>query len=309
MRYTSLRLRPACFRSFTSLTVNEFDILVSRVRPDWLSLRTERLQRERPNRRRRFGGGRKPELETLEDQLLLTLVWLRLYSVYLILEYLFSIDESTVSRTITRTLPLLKDRFTLPEHLSRKKIRSMQELKELLPDIDFAALLGDATEQTILRPKDGRKRRPYHSGKKRRFTAKTQIATTARGYIVHVSETVGGRAHDYKLFQKSGLPDHIPKGLPFFVDSGYQGIKKDYPHLDARLPVKRTRAHQTLSRSEKILNKKQRRVRVKVENTIAQMKKFQALAQTFRHSLQNYNLVFRFAANVLNFRMLSRQLA
>jgi hypothetical protein len=289
--------------------VEEFDTLVSLVRSDWRRQHRERLLKAHPKRERGFGGGRKPELETLEDQLLLTLVWLRLYSVYLILEYLFSIDESTVSRTIRHILPLLRDRFTLPERLPRKKIRTLEELRALLPHIDLAGLLGDATEQPILRPTDGRRRRPFHSGKKRRFTAKTQIATTEKGFIVHVSETVGGRMHDYSLFKKSSLPQNIPKDLPSYFDSGYQGIKKDFPDIDAHLPWKRTRNKPTLSRREVLWNKAQRKIRIKVENTFAQLKKYQILAQNFRHSLHNYNLVFRFIANILNFRMLSRKLA
>ncbi len=309
MRYISLRQRPACFRSFTSLTVPEFDQLVSLLRSDWQKQHRERLLKANPKRKRGLGGGRKQELETLEDQLLLTMVWLRLYVVYLILEYLFGIDESTVSRTIGRVLPLLRDKFTLPERLSRKKIRTIEELRALLPDIDLDSILGDATEQPILRPKDGRKRRPFHSGKKRRFTAKTQIAVTNKGFIVHVSETRGGRTHDYTLFKKSNLPQNIPKGLPAYFDGGYQGIQKDFPDLLVHLPFKRTRSHSKLSRRETRWNKVQRKVRIKVENTIAQLKKFQILSQNFRHSLHNYNLIFRFVANILNFRMLSRKLA
>jgi hypothetical protein len=291
------------------LTVPEFDTLASLLRSDWQKERKERLLKANPKRERGLGGGRKPALETLEDQLLLTMVWLRLYSVYLILEYLFGIDESTVSRTIRNVLPLLQDKFTLPERLPRKKIKTIEELKELLPDIDIESLLGDATEQPILRPKDGRKRKPFHSGKKRRFTAKTQIAVTNKGFIVHVSKTVGGRMHDYNLFKKSCLPQHIPKDLPSYFDSGYQGIQKDFPDLLVLLPCKRARNKSTLSRREKTWNKAQRKVRIKVEHTIAQLKKYQILCQNFRHSLQNYNLIFRFVANLLNFRMLSRKLA
>lgn len=309
MRYDSLRKRPACFRSFTSLTIEEFDRLVNILRADSEKMRLARLELQNPKRQRRIGGGRKLALELLEDQLLLVLVWLRLYPVYLVLEYLFLIDESTVSRTISNVLPLLKDKFILPERLPRKKIGTLEELKKFLPDVDIDALLGDATEQPILRPKDGRKRRPFHSGKKRRFTAKTQIVATAKGYIIHVSKTVGGRKHDYKLFKESGLPEHIPKDLPSYFDGGYEGIKKDFPFIDSRLPLKRTRSRPKLSLSERIRNKKQRRIRIKIENVIAQVKKFQIFSQNFRHSLRNYNLSFRFAANILNFRALSRKLA
>lgn len=307
IRHTSLRHRPACFRAFTGLTVEEFDRLAAKTRADWVRLRTERLETARPARMRKMGGGAKPKLETLEDQLLLALVWARLYPVFLALEYLFGIDESTVSRTIRRTLPLLRGKFMLPERLPTKKVRTLEELKKYLPpDIDLDEFLTDATEQKIPRPEKKRKRRPYHSGKKRAFTLKTQITTNRKGYILHVSPTVGGRTHDYKLFHHSGLPNILPDGSRLIADLGYEGAAKDYPRLDPWLPAKRHRWRAALTRSEKIRNKKQRRARIRVENALAKLKKYRVLADIWRHSVQNYNDTFRFVANVVDFRMRCR---
>jgi len=307
MRYISLRQRPKCFLAFTGLTVEEFDRLVAIIHDDWIRQREERLDKNRPKRKRKPGAGRKYELPDLENQLLLTLVWARLYLIYLTLEYLFNVDESTVSRIIRTIQPLLKERFTLPERLPKKKIRTLEELKKFLPpDIDLDDILSDATEQVIPRPETKRKRRPYHSGKKRKFTLKTQIATTRKGFIVHVSPTIGGRTHDYKLFKKSGLPNVIPKNCGVYVDNGYQGIKKDYPNLLVSIPFKRFRGHAELTRSEKSYNKKQRRVRIRIENTLAKIKKFRAVSDVYRHSVHNYNQTFRFVANIVNFRMIQR---
>lgn len=308
MKYTTLRHRQKQFQSFTGLTVEEFDHLVALIRTDWTIQRDVRLSR--PHRKRKEGGGRKCALPTLEDQLLLTLVWCRYYLAYIILEYLFGIDESTVSRTILRIQPLLQDRFMLPERIPKKKIKTLEELKEYLPpDIGLDDILADATEQKVLRPKNKRKRRPYHSGKKHAFTLKTQIATTRRQFILHTSGSVGGKMHDYKLFKQSYLSQIIPKDTTAYVDNGYQGIRKDYPDLHVMIPFKRHRGKKELTRSEKIFNHKQRKVRIRVENALCQLKKFNVLNQTYRHSVHNYNQTFRFVANVLNFRMLSRGLA
>jgi hypothetical protein len=280
--------------------------LVTVIRDDWTTERLKRLEKNNPNRQRKIGGGRKLALPMLEDQLLLALVWAKLYFSYLMLEYLFGIDESTVSRIVTAIPALLQDRFVFqdPRKSGKKKITTIEELKHMFPDIDD--ILADATEQEILRPEKKRKRKPYHSGKKRKFTLKTQIATKRDGLIIHVSPTVGGRTHDYKLFKKSGLPEIIPKGATAYVDNGYQGIKKDYPDLTVSIPFKRHRRHTELTRSEKIYNKKQRRVRITVENSIARLKKYSVLSGVWRHSLQNYNQTFRFVANIVNFRMIQR---
>ena len=307
MKYITLRQRPKQFQSFTGLMVEEFDQLSVLLHSDWIIQREERLHKGNPNRKRKQGAGRKFILETLEDQLLVTLVWSRLYLVYFVLEHLFGIDESTVSRTIQRIQPLLQNRFILSERLPKKKIRTIQELKEFLPpDIDLDDILVDGTEQAIPRPEKKRRRTEHHSGKKKRFTVKTQIAATRKGLIIHMSRPVPGRMHDYKLFKQSILPRIIPKDTRLYGDSGYQGIKKDFPELHSLIPFKRTRKHTELTRSEKIYNTKQRRIRVTVEHVLSRLKKYRALADTYRHSLQNYNQTFRFIANVVNFRMIQR---
>src|SRR5919197_2253636 len=104
LRYQSLKQRPRAFLSFTSLKVEEFDQLVTVIHSDWITQREERFT-PFEQRKCREGGGRKYALTNLEDWLLLTLVWVRLYPAYIILEYLFGVDESTVSRVITGILP------------------------------------------------------------------------------------------------------------------------------------------------------------------------------------------------------------
>lgn len=307
MRYHTLRQRPKQFQSFTGLTVEEFDRLAVLIRDDWITRHTEWLKHRNPHRKRRAGAGRKYALPALEDHLLLTLVWSRLYLVYFVLEHLFGIDESTVSRTMRRIQPLLQDRFTLPIRIPKKKIRTLEELKEFLPpDIDLDDILADGTEQAIPRPTGKRKREAHHSGKKKRFTVKTQIATTRKGYIIHVSKPVPGRMHDYRLFKQSILPKVIPKESRLYGDLGYQGIQKDYPGLRSVIPHKRRRDQRELTRPEKIQNAKQRRIRVTIEHAFSRLKKYRVLADTYRHSLHHYESTFRFVANVVNFRMIQR---
>lgn len=242
----------------------------------------------------------------MEDQLLLTLIWSKLYPSYLFLEYLFNIDESTVCRTIQEISLFFQDRFVFqdPRKSGRKQIRTLEDLRKVIPDVD--EILVDATEQKIPRPKKKLKRKKYHSGKKKAFTVKTQIAVNQQGLIVHLNKASPGRNHDYKVFQESDLPNIIPKNSKLYLDSGYQGIQKDFPYLNSIIPFKRTRKHQKLTRSEKIQNTKQRKVRIKVEHVISQLKKFNVLSHIYRHSLQNYDQTFAFVANIVNFRIQQR---
>lgn len=304
MNYNQLRQRSRYFQSFTGLKVEEFDRLVNQIKDDWKQQRIERLTKNNPNRQRKLGGGRKQIIFKLEDQLLLTLIWSKLYLSLLLLEYLFGADESTVWRTIQPIILLIQGKFVLPPRRQGKKITTIEELKEIIPDLD--EILADATEQRIPRPTKKRKRKKYHSGKKKAFTVKKQVATNGQGLIVYSARASPGKKHDYKLFKESGLPEIIPEDIPTYLDSGYQGVNKDYPDLNVKIPFKRQRNHLKLTRSEKIQNTRQRKKRVKVEHTLAQLKKFKILSDIYRNSLQNYDLHFDFVANIVNFRMLCR---
>lgn len=307
MRYNNLKQRPRHFLSFTGLSVAEFDKLVQDNRQDWRDQRTQRLLKNNPHRKRKIGGGRKFALPEFEDQLLLTLILAKHYCSCLLLEYLFNIDTSTVCRTAHTLMSLIKKDGKYIINLGprpSKKITTLEELRNIIPDLDD--ILADCTEQKIPRPEKKAKRNKHHSGKKKSFTIKTQLATTKQGLLVNIGKPVPGRQHDYKLFKMSNLPKLIPKHTKFYLDSGYQGVHKDFPDLNAIIPHKRARNSQPLSRSQKIQNKKQRKIRVAIEHTLSKLKKFQILHQTYRNSLQNYETTFGFVANIVNFRMLCR---
>ncbi len=307
MRYNNLKQSPKHFLSFTGLTVAEFDKLVQDNRQDWQSQRIKRLLKNNPKRKRKIGGGRKFALESFEDQLLLTLILAKNYCSCLFLEYLFNIDVSTVCRTSQTIMTLIKKdgKYIISINPRQgKKITTLEEFRKVIPDID--EILADCTEQKIPRPEKKAKRNKHHSGKKKSFTIKTQIATNRQGLIVNIGKPTAGRQHDYKIFRASNLPKIIPRNATLYMDSGYQGVQKDFPDLNTVIPHKRTRNGNPLTRSQKIQNKKQRRIRVVVEHTLSKLKKFQILHQIFRNSLQNYELVFGFVANIVNFRTLCR---
>lgn len=307
MRYNNLKQRPRHFLSFTGLTVAEFDKFVQDNRQDWREQRRQRLLKDNPKRQRKIGGGRKFALENFEDQLLLTLILTKSYCSCLLLEYLFSIDASTVCRTSQVLMSIIKKDGKYIIDLGprpSKKITTLDELRKFIPNLD--EILADCTEQRIPRPEKKTKRNKHHSGKKKAFTIKTELATTKQGLIVNLGKPIPGRQHDYKIFKASNLPKIIPKDTKVYLDSGYQGVHKDFPYLNAIIPYKRTRNGQPLTRSQKIQNKKQRKIRVAIEHTLAQLKKFQILHQTYRNSLQNYETTFGFVANIVNFRMLCR---
>ena len=144
-----LRRKPAVFRAMTGLTVAEFDALCAEVAP--LAAAVEPPRRSPKPRQRRRGAGH-PFQHSLEDRLLMTLMWLRLYPTYEALGVWFDLDQSNVWRTVDRLLGVLKQvtaaDISWPVEGQRKK-----QLAELMGDFPEVQVIIDSTEQRIQRPK------------------------------------------------------------------------------------------------------------------------------------------------------------
>jgi len=279
MRYFYLSQHRTAFLKMTGLHRVEFDGLVADLLPRFEAAEIQRLTR--PNRRRDIGGGRSATLDG-RDQLLLTVVWLRLYPTHEVLAYLFEVSDSTVSRVIARLLPLLeqagRDTMRLPDP-GRKRRRS---LPELLKDTPELAVVIDSFEQKVQRPKASAERDSWYSHKKRSHTLKSQIAVDEdNGRIVDVSASVTGRTHDLTLLKQSGLLDRLPEAVGGIGDLGYQGICE--LHSLAACPRKKPWGKDKPRPPEDVVyNRAFSQRRIVVENSINRLRRYQALSQTDR---------------------------
>lgn len=301
MNYHSLAQRPKHFHNFTGFKVAEFIKLAETVKDDWQEIRRLGFKQERI---RKIGGGSKPKLPKLEDRLLVYCVYAKLYLPYILMEYLFDVDESTICRTIKEMTKVLGKKIIVQR--GGKRISSLAELREVFPDLD--EVLVDATEQRINRPEKKRARKTHHSGKKKDFTLKEQIVSTKQKIILHVADSSPGRTHDYKYFKTTGVGEWLENNpqIKARADLGYLGANKDYPLADIVLPVKRTRAKKELTRSEKIMNTKKAKARMPVENNLANLKKFKILADKYRNLKKHYSATFKSVCFLSNFRTLER---
>ena len=194
MRAAQLKKRPGHLQNFTGLSVEQFEELVEALRAE-----VSRSQGLAKPRQRAVGGGRKTKLG-LEDQVVVTLMYYRLYLTQVLLGYLFDLDDSNVSRVVNRLRPLLLEVLPLPlrerllftadEQKPRRRIATLDELFQKHPE--FKEVLVDATEQEVPKPKDKAKRKGHYSGKQKRHTLKTQVTTSRSGLLLHVSRSVAG---------------------------------------------------------------------------------------------------------------------
>ncbi len=296
LTYDTLARKPSAFKSMTGLTIHEFDELLADLRPQYEAARRE--ERAATPRRRAPGGGAKARY-ALRERLLMTLVWLRLYLTGDAVGVLFAVDKSTVSRYTRPVLRLLRnhgqDTLGWPEE-ARASLDEVDEVDEA----DGVAIV-DATEQRVERAQDNATQRAHYSGKKKAHTRKTLVVVNERGRLRYVSPSVPGSIHDLTLVRQSGTLEEIPPDLSLMADSGFQGLQNDAPERSVALPYKGSQAH-PLTPEQKLHNALLSRIRIVVENTLAEMKHFRILADVFRHPLDRYDSIFVAIAGVVTHR-------
>ena len=297
LRYAHLSRHEAVFHAMTGLTVAAFDDLVTDLLPACLSAKQQRLKR--PTRRRAIGGGRHDEL-CWTNQILLTVIWLRIYPTNEVLAYLMGVSDSTVARVLARILPLLeaagKDTMRLPDPGRKRR----KQLDELLRETPALAVVIDTFEQRVQRCKDQDAADAHYSGKKKQHTLKSQVAVDEEtGQIVDVADSVPGPTADITLLEQSELLKRLPSGVGGIGDLAYVGIDKLHPKGLGASPRRKPRGKDRPP-EDIAYNRAFSRRRIVVEHSIGRMRRYQALSQTDRNHRQHHSARVRAVAGLVN---------
>jgi hypothetical protein len=305
MIVTEARLRevPAAFRAMTGLSSAEFDALARDVVPTIATAVATGRDRRRGRQARRAAGGGHPFALSFRAQLLLVVVWLRVYPTSPVLGFLFGVSHPTVLRTIALVLPILeqagRDTMRLPGHGERGR-RSRRKLPELLAAIPELAVIVDTFEQRVQRPRDREQADRYYSGKKKQHTLKTQIATDRHtGQIVDVPDSVCGPTNDLALLKASGLLDRLAPDVGALGDLAYVGIAPLHPTGLGFTPRRKPR-EKPRPPEDVVYNTAFAAERITVEHTIGRVRRYQALTQLDRHHRRAHAARVRAVAGLVN---------
>jgi hypothetical protein len=271
----------------------------------------KRLERE--DRKREIGGGRKFSL-SLEERLLVTLMYFRLYTSYTLLGYLFDLDGSNIGREINHRMlsallhilpvpmqdELLSGHDEPPQLGGGKRIKTLKKLLEAHPEINEVWV--DATENPIPRPKEKTARSLYYSGKKGEHTIKSQLLTTKK-LILHISGNLPGKVSDNLVLAGSGVMHSIPEDVQVNLDRGYEGAEKRYPNNKIYKPKRAQRNH-PLTLFEKLYNHIINKTRILVEHVIGRVKKFRIMSDLYRNRRSAHADYLAVVAGLINFRAL-----
>ncbi len=286
LRYTNLQRYPRVFLAVTGLKLPEFASLLNDVLPLYAEAEQKRHLKQcrlpQAERQRAPGGGH-PFTLAVRDQLLLTLVWLRIYPTHEVLGFLFGVSDSTVSRLVHRWLPLValagRDQMRGVDP-GRKHRRT---LEQVLCEVPQLTALIDSFEQRVQRPMDPKEQREHYSGKKKAHTLKTQVVVQPdTGLFMDVGQSVRGPTNDHTLVGESGVKGRLPQDTVLGGDLGYVGEVKEEGDMEVVTPRRKPRGKERPV-EDVLYNKAFAQVRVKVEHSIGRARRYQALSQQDRH--------------------------
>ncbi len=257
------------------------------VKKETYNLLVEIVKKAQNNQKR----GRKSKL-TVEEQVLVTLEYLREYRTYFHISDDWNVSESTVCRTVHK----------IEKILLNSGYFSLGGKKELgKKDNGINAVLIDVTETPIERPKKGQK--IYYSGKKKEHTFKAQLVVNQDTLEIICYVNGRGKEHDFKIFKKSRLP--LGEKIKCLVDKGYQGIAKI--HKLSEIPKKKTKKRK-LTKEEKRKNRELSRQRIVIEHINRKLKIFRILSEKYRNKRKRFGLRFNLIAGIYNYEIVQKEM-
>lgn len=274
----------------------------------WCGQQESRLRVRRGRERLRAAGAGPGHELVFVDRVIVTLVVLRFQLPHAALAAFYGVHRSTVSRAVHEVRPLLAARgFAVP---GRPELR----LRTLADVFAYAAAEGvelrfDGTEVQVRRPKANRPgRRAFVSGKKKQNTSKATLVGDARGRLLFAGVFRPGRQHDVTALRTEGIEDLLRQHphVRAKVDSGYQGLARDFPDQVQAPPRKpgKTATEQATAAWETARHEQSSK-RISIEHTIAEPKAWRPL-QRYIGRREYFNETFQAIAGLVSDRTAMR---
>ena len=254
--------------------------LIAELADPWTAQQESRLHQRRARGRVRAAGAGPGHDLVFTDRVIATLVVLRFQLPHAALALFYGVDRATITRAVGEIRPLLAARgFAVP---GRPDLR----LKTLADVFAYAAAEGvelriDGTEVQVRRPKANRPgRRAFVSGKRKQNTIKPTVISDGQGRLLWCGATRPGRMHDVTALRTEGIEDLLRQypTVRARVDSGYQGLARDFPDQVSAPPKKPAKDATHNQRAEyDTARKSQSSQRICVEHAIAEPKAWRPL--------------------------------
>jgi hypothetical protein len=254
-------------------------------------IRQEEIEKQK-KRVIRAGGGLSPKL-SLENQIILTLIYLRHYLTFQVLGLMFDVSESTAHNIFTYWQKLLEE--GLPASLLEEIKKSPEDGAAILAELTTQELIVDSTEQVIERPTAYQEQKRNYSGKKKNYTLKNQLIVSSKTLdIVDIEVGWPGRVSDITIWRER--QSHFAPEQLFIGDKGYVG------EAQIKTPIKRPK-NGALTSQEKEENKHFSSGRIVVEHLIRLLKIFKIIQERLRLPKSRYDSIFLTVCGLVRLRL------
>lgn len=228
--------------------------------------------------------GKKPGPKrklSMEDELLMTIMKLRLNLNLEFLASMFQVSVSLVSSVVSTWIILLSKELVPLIHWP-----SHEELTQYYPQCfekyGTVSAIIDCTEVQTERPTLDSANSMLFSNYKGRHTYKALIACTPGGTVSYVSQVCGGDMSDVDVVRKSGLLNKIKKNDKIMADKGFSN-KDDFLMEGAQLITPEILRKDTqFTVAKNVVNAEISNARIHVERVIGRMKDFKILQGPIR---------------------------
>ena len=233
------------------------------------------------------------------DQILMTLMKLKLNLLMGDLARRFGISDSFVSKTVSFWIDKLSQYLSdLIVWLPRETIRATTP--DCFSAFPKTTCILDCAETIMQKSSNLKSRAESYSNYKSHNTVKFCVAIAPSGYIMHISDAYGGRASDKYIVQHSGLLDRLLPGDEVMADRGFTIQDLLFPkQVSLNIPAfsqGKQMSDEEVTRTRRIAG-----VRIHVEKAIRRIKVFKILKDTVPITMtKKINKILRIVAALVN---------
>lgn len=301
LSYQALKVNSRNFLAATSMTVEEFERLLSVYPEAYTKCYPADLTLTGQPRQRQPGGGSKGVLEQDEDRLLFILIYTKTNPLQSMHGLMFGLSQAQANYWIHHLLPVIQEALRLLEMLPEREgsqVATSALALESKPDLAI-----DGTERRRQRPQDATAQKEHYSGKKKAHTDKNIIvANEETGKVAYLGPTENGAKHDKKAADDAAIA--YPPNATLDKDTGFQGYEPE--DVLTRQPQKKPR-NRELSVIEKFFNRLIAKTRIIVENVLAGVKRCRIVKDMLRLTTPGVSdLVMEIACGLHNLRVSCR---
>ena len=271
----------------------EYEQLIELIQAAELLEQEKRQEQEKTKIRLiKAGGGRRQKL-SVDEQILLTLIYLHQMPTFQMLGLQFEVSESTANDIFHNWIKIFRE--LLPASLVeqvKKNESDWEWVEKILLEFE---LIVDSYEQPMQRPTDNEEQKKYYSGKKKTHTFKNQVIVMPNGKeIVDVVVGYTGATSDLKLWRERS--EELGNNQKYRGDKAYVGETAiNTPHKKPR--------NQEISLEHREENRLKAKQRIVVEHLIRLIKIYRVASERFRLKSQNYEAVILTVCGLIRWRI------